>query len=656
MDLSQKYKKLSDIDHVLMKSGMWIGSTKKREDEVFLIENNKPLKVLAVYNPGFLKIFDEIISNSADEHKRNSKLNEIRVTVNQETGEISVFDNGGIPVKKHPEYKEWIPEMIFSNLKAGSNFDETEERIVAGTNGVGSTLTNIFSLNFKVETCDQENQYEQTFSNNMRDRTLPIITKAKKPYTKITWNTDFDRFKMDGIDDITFKLLKKRSMDIAACNPNIKVYFNDELFHFKTFQKYCSLYTETLFYEESKFWQIGVGLSPTGDMEHISFANSVHTRDGGTHVDYISNQLADSLRVLIKKKHKVDIKPAEIKKHLFVFINATIVNSDFNSQTKEKLINASKDFGTEHKVSDELVKNIFKSEIIETILDWIDKKKLAQERAELRTLNKNLDKTKVIDLVDAKARSNREKCILGIFEGKSALNPVRRYRDTQLFGAFPLRGKFRNVNELNNSQVVKNEEIIHLLAALRLKLGDAPNGMRYGKIYIYTDADPDGDSIAGLLINFFAKYWPELFDEGKVYKVLTPLVVSKKGKTINYFYTNEDYQAWLLTINPKLWEIEYKKGLASLEDDEYDEIINNPRLLKITKDTESKKTLKAWFGDDSMLRKEKLISKEELDLIKENSDSMKTSKAPREPKQKIPGKNSDSTSLTVDKKTVKSLF
>jgi DNA topoisomerase-2 len=653
MDLAKKYKKLSDIDHVLMKSGMWIGSTKKREDEVFVMKGKKPVKITAVYNPGFIKIFDEIISNSADEHKRNTKLNQIKVEVNQETGTISVYDNGGIPVEKHPEYKEWIPELIFSNLKAGSNFDEEEQRVVAGTNGVGSTLTNIFSLNFKVETCDGTNKFVQEFSNNMRERTKPKITKHTKGFTKITWNTDFSKFKMKGIDDTTFELLKKRTIDVAACNPKLKVYFNGELYQYKGFQDYCSLYTDTLFYEESKDWQIGIGLSPTGDMEHVSFANSVHTKDGGTHVDYIASQLADSLRELINKKHKVDIKPAEIKKHLFLFINATIINSDFNSQTKEKLINSPKDFGTEHTVSESLVKRLFKSDIIETILDWIDKKKLAQERAELRKLNKNLAKTKVLDLVDAKARSNRERCVLGIFEGKSALNPVRRYRDSQLFGAFPLRGKFRNVNELKNSQVVKNKEIIHLLAALRLKLGESPDSMRYGKIYIYTDADPDGDSIAALLINFFAKYWPELFDRGKIYKVLTPLVVSKRGKTKNYFYTNEDYQAWLKTVNPKGWEIDYKKGLASLEDDEYEEIVNNPQLLQIKKDPNAKESLTAWFGDDSNLRKERLLSEEDFEKlnITPKSKSSKTRTT-----SKVTKKENNNHSTTVSKKTAKALF
>lgn len=612
MDLAKKYKKLTDIDHVLLKSGMWIGSTKKRTDEVLFLENNKAVKKLVTYNPGFLKIFDEIISNSADEHKRNSKLNRIIVHVNKDTGTISVEDNGGIPVQKHPVEKEWIPELIFSNLKAGSNFDEEEERVVAGTNGVGSTLTNIFSKKFIIETCDGKSRYEQTFTDNMRKRSKPKITAAKRGFTKITWDTDFERFSMNGVGEVTYKLLRKRAMDIAACNPKIKVIFNGEEFNFKNFKEYASQYVDAIFYEESRHWQIGVGLSPSGGMEHLSFANSVHTKDGGSHVDYIASQLADGLRGMIKKKHKVDVKPAEIKKHFFLFINCTIINSDFNSQTKEKLINEAKDFGTSHEVTDKFLKSIFTSEIIQSILDWIDKKKLADERAALRKLNKNLSKTKVLDLIDAKARGRRTDCVLGIFEGKSALSAVRKFRDSQTFGAFPLRGKFRNVNELTNSQVVKNKEIVNLLAALGLKLGEVPSGMRYGKILIYTDADPDGDSIAGLLINFFAKYWPELFDYGKIYKVQTPLVVAKRGKTIKSFYTNEEYDKWESSINPKQWDIEYKKGLASLEDEEYKEIIHNPKVLQLSKDAVAIDSLDAWFGDSADMRKEKMLGKEAL--------------------------------------------
>ena len=145
-----KYRKLTDIEHVLHRPHMYIGSTKAHHGEQQLFDGEEIHISEVTYNPGFIKLFDEILSNSIDEHRRNNKLTEIRVEFNLDNESISVWDNGGIPIKKHSKHKEWIPEMIFSNLKAGSNFDDTEDRNVAGTNGVGSTLTNIFSLRFEV--------------------------------------------------------------------------------------------------------------------------------------------------------------------------------------------------------------------------------------------------------------------------------------------------------------------------------------------------------------------------------------------------------------------------------------------------------------------------------------------------------------------------
>jgi len=111
------------------------------------------------------------------------------------------------------------------------------------------------------------------------------------------------------------------------------------------------------------------------------------------------------------------------------------------------------------------------------------------------------------------------------------------------------------------------------------------------------------------LINFFDKFWPELFDEGRIFKVLTPLVVTKKGKETLYFYTNDEYLKWESTVDPKKWEIEYKKGLASLENSEYEEIIHNPRLMKLSNDKMYKESLKDWFGGDSTPRKRNLLKK-----------------------------------------------
>jgi len=179
-------------------------------------------------------------------------------------------------------------------------------------------------------------------------------------------------------------------------------------------------------------------------------------------------------------------------------------------------------------------------------------------------------------------------------------------------GGFSLRGKFTNVSEISNQKLVQNVEAVNLMASIGLKLGqpiDIKN-LRYGRILITADADADGVSIAALLINFFYKYWPDMFDRKMIYKVETPIVVAtskdkKKGKIS--FYTQGEYNEWESKVDLKNWEVSYKKGLAALIDDEYSDIINNPRLTLLTKDDVSENSLDIWFGKNSDLRKTELL-------------------------------------------------
>ena len=602
-DIGKKYQLLDEIEHVLKRPGMYIGSTKPHTGNEWILEDGVYEKYELTYNPGFLKLFDEIISNSVDEHKRSGKINTIKVTTTLDT--ITIWDNGGIPVVQHPEHKVWIPELIFSNLRAGSNFNDDEGRTVAGTNGVGASLVNIFSKKFVIDTADGKNRLLQTFTNNMANRTPAKISRSSQGFTEITYVPDLARFEMKEINASNWKMMRKRVIDIAAANPGLKLEFNGEKFKFKTFKEYVDLYVKDSIWEKSKDWEFAMGVSKEG-YQSISFVNSIQTKDGGTHEAYILNQVIEYLRTMIKKKHKVEVKPSEIKNHLFLFINCTVLNPAFSSQTKEKLITEPKDFGTKHDVTEKFAKAVFTSEVIQSLLDWIEQKKNADERAELRKLNKSLANTKVLKLIDAKGK-DRNKCVLGIFEGMSALSAVRKFRDPQNFGAFPLKGKFLNVSEMTNSGVIQNDEVVQLMASLGIKLGEEPKDLRYGKVYIYTDADPDGDSIAALLINFFNKYWPELFDQGRVFKVMTPLVVAKKGKEVKPFYSNEEYSAWEKKSGSKGWDVEYKKGLAALEDVEYRDIIHSPVLVKLQNDKLYKDSLSDWFGSDSEPRKEKLL-------------------------------------------------
>lgn len=609
--IEDKYKKLTDIEHVILRPGMYIGSIKPHTSTKWVLEEDKMIQREITYNPGFLKIFDEIITNSVDESKREgSKLNTIKVTIKNDI--ISVWDNGGIPVIKHQEHNEWIPEMIFSNLKAGSNFDDDDSRTWAGTNGVGSVLVNIYSKKFTISTCDGKNHFNQVFTNNMRERTDAKVTKSTKKHTEITFETDFEKFGLTNIDEDHYKMIEKRIYDLAACNPSLKIYLNDKLIDLNSFEDYIKLYTDEYFFEcnKNKSWSVAIALSENG-FQQISFANSTETYDGGTHVDYIMSQIVSQLREFFMKKHKVDIKPTELKNHMTLFLDSTIINPSFSSQTKEKLITEVKEFGSTFEVSNKLVQLILKSEIVNSILDWIEQKKNAENNKLEREINKKLSKIKVEKLIDAKGK-DRWKCSLGLFEGDSAAGAFRKYRTADTMGAFSLRGKFINVSEITNQKLVQNTEAVNLMAAIGLKLGQPIElkHLRYGRIFFYTDADVDGNAISALLINFFYKYWPEMFERKMIYKVETPIVVAiprAKGKKKILFYSQTEYNEWADKNDLKTFEIKYKKGLAALVDDEYQDIINSPRLTLISKNDVSSGALETWFGKNADLRKVELL-------------------------------------------------
>lgn len=610
--IEDKYKVLDQITHILLRPGTYVGSNKPGLFNKFILEDKKMVKKDLTIIPSFIKIFDEVLTNSVDEHQRNKKLNRIDIIVDVKKNIISIRDNGGIPIEIHKEYNQYVPEVIFGNLMSGSNYDDTDERTVAGLNGLGAKLTNVFSEEFIVSSCDGKKHFTQVFKKNMREKSKPVIKNSKNNHTQITYKPDLKQFGIDEIDDNHFKMIEKRIYDLAGTNPDIKFTFNGSLINFKSFEDYIKLYTSDYFFEskKDKTWSVAISLSENG-FQQVSFANSTDTYDGGTHVDYVMNQIISQLREFFMKRHKVDVKPSELKNHMFLFLDSTIINPSFSSQTKEKLITEVKDFGSTFEISQKLVNQILKSEIVNSILDWIQQKKTAEDSKLQRELNKKLDKIKVEKLIDAKGKE-RWKYSIGLFEGDSAISAFRKYRDPQTMGAFALKGKFVNVSEMTNQKLVQNAEVVNLMASIGLKLGQKieVKELRYGRILFYVDADVDGNSIAGLLINFFYKYWPDMFERRMIYKVETPIVVAipkSKTKKKMLFYSQDEYNQWESKTDLKNWDIKYKKGLAALVDDEYQDIINSPKLTLITKDDVSTKSLDIWFGKSSDLRKVELL-------------------------------------------------
>lgn len=599
--IEQKFKKLSEVEHVLLRPGRYIGSISPHTEDAYVYDTatKRMVKRSVTYNPGFIKLFDEVISNSVDHSKRpeGKNLDVIRVDVDPEKGEISVYDNGGIPVVKHKEYGQWVPEMIFE-LRAGSNFDDDDQAMLTGQNGEGAALTNIFSKRFIVETCDTTNKFKMVFEENSQDRKPAKVTRAEgaKGHTRITYYPDLEKLGCE-FDEDNVAMLLKRVVDVAGLNTHLKVYWNGERIPTRTFKDYVELYVGPegeYAYDETDNWKVAIAASD-GEFQHVSFVNGTHTKLGGTHILYAGMQIWERIREHIKKKFKVDVKPSELRQHMTLFIDCSIVNPRYASQTKEDLITEVKDYKTTYEVSDKMIRKIVQSSIIQNILDWAEAKAKQEELRELRKLNKDVDKAnprRVDKFNDALEKIHRDRCILFLAEGDSAAKSLfAAATDRQYIGTFPLKGKPLNVREKEIARVLgldkrkegKTEpnEIQKILTIIGLQIGVPVRSLkelRFGKVAFATDADVDGAHIAGLLMNLFDHFWPELFKLGFIHILRTPVVkVFVKDKIVHEFFTEREFKDWVKKDGQKLrgWSHRYFKGLGTTKTPDFKPYMQN---------------------------------------------------------------------------------
>jgi DNA topoisomerase-2 len=519
---------------------------------------------------------------------------------------ITVWDNGGMPVIKHSEYDEYIPTLVLGYLRSGSNFDDAEDTDVTGQNGEGASLTNIFSTKFVIETCDGKKVFKQTFTKNMMEKTTPSIMELdEKGYTRITYTPDYAHLDTQ-LDDGNYAKLRKRVYDIAGCNPHLKVYFNGRRCRIDSFKDYVKLYTPDFEYDETADWQVGIAASDEG-FKHVSFVNATETVIGGTHIDYVGDQIVDKLRDYFRTKHKVDVKPAEIRQHMRLFINARIIKPRYDSQTKENLITEPKEYKTVYKVSDKLIQRLLKSTIIERVLDWVEAKARAKELEELRAKNKDIDKTnpkRILKLEDANLAGKKpELCYLFVAEGDSASKAIVSGRDAKTMGALALRGKPQNANSVTIKKLLgidegkdsgkkrTETEFFNIMAAMGLQVGvkvKSVKDLRYAHLVITSDADVDGSHIAGLMISNLYKFWPELFELGVVHRFYTPICkVWLKGaaKEPLAFDTQDEYDQWMAKPGnaEKVKAFKYYKGLGTSSPEEFEEYLSDlpKHLVKI---------------------------------------------------------------------------
>lgn len=600
---TETYQKLTQREHILVRPDSYIGSVEKTDQQMWIF--NKGLSRMEYrtvsFVPGLYKIFDEILVNAADNKQRDSSMTFMKINVNRETGEMSVENNGkGIPVVIHEKEKIYIPELIFGHLLAGSNFDDNEKKTVGGRNGYGAKLCNVFSTEFHLECQDSENgkRYKQTWTENMQKMGKAKITSSKSSdFTRVTFKPDYNRFGMpEGIDDDLEALLLRRVYDMAGTVRGIKVYLNGEQIKLKDFKAYCDLYAKSIAKERSEEeggtptctvemdkdkshpeWEVGFTVSD-GSFQQISFVNSIATTSGGTHVNYIADQITASLLKVINKKRKGhSLKQNHLRNHIFIFINCLVNNPAFASQTKEQMTTKVSQFGSKCNLGDEFLKKIAKSEAIQNIIDFAEKKADKMMAKSDGSKRSRVNNAKLVEANLAGTRRGHE-CTLILTEGDSAKGLAvsgRAILDPDRIGVFPLRGKMLNVRDASIDQITKNQEIQNIKQFLGLKHKQAytdTKSLRYGHLMIMADQDHDGSHIKGLLINFLQVQFPSLLKIPDFFQEFTTPIVKvwqgsnpKKPLRLKSFFTQPQYEEWKESHRNELtrWHSKYYKGLGT---------------------------------------------------------------------------------------------
>jgi len=593
-----EYKKLSHREHILELPDTYVGSVETHEEWRWVLdtEAGKMVHRKIPFNPGFYKLFDELVVNARDARIRSmtakgaTPIKHIAVTVAVEGSGLTISvenDGDGIPIQEHAEHKVWVPELIFGHLLTSGNYNKEEEKIVGGKNGYGAKLVNVFSTEFKLEVRSpaQGSKYTQVWRDHMSVCEKPSVRKdAGKGFVRVTYKPDLSRF-VGFVQEEMVNVLRSRTWELAAlCGKDVKVSWNGETVAANTFDKFVKLFLREssagVVYEAcGSRWEVACVLSRSlydedGSSEDsaraVSFVNGINTRKGGKHVDaVVRTVLGDFCEAAAKKK--VPVKPGQIRDAVVFFVNATIVNPAFDSQTKETLTTPAAKFGSVFKTEGKLVDGLMKIGLLEEAQAALEAKQVKDAKKTDGTKKKTLRGfPKLEDALWAGTGRSGE-CTLILTEGDSAatsaitgLNVVGRER----FGVFPLKGKMINVKDISQEKFNKNEELTAIKAILGLRQGmryKDRTSLRYGRVMIMADQDHDGSHIKGLVMNLFHTEWPELMQMGFLCSLATPLLKASRRSEVLSFYSAGEYDRWLAALGGSStgWTIKYYKGLGT---------------------------------------------------------------------------------------------
>lgn len=591
-----KIEKLSDREHILRRPSMYIGgiSSEKIEEFQFVDE---ALKVMPLeYPPGLIKIINEVIDNSIDAILKTGVGTQVEVQIDNSM--VVVSDNStGFPEPEEGVDPHHEPVVLaLGNARAGSNFNDEDNIGQMGTNGVGAFATNCFSTSFVATTTNKNRKIKAMWGNNasfIAIEHFDTTRGAGGTGTVVEFKPDLERFGLNEITLDVIQAIKTRLACLAYTYPKIKFLLNNDKFKAPNkITDWLSANEDPYIHHKGSNYEVFV-VARSSSTQNFSFVNGLNIKDGGTHLDVITNDISKGLQ---SARGFNGVNKSDISNTLqIIFVGAGFKNLRFNSQTKEKITNSTQEVREYLGPLDALVSKITKSKEIK---GFIKATTLARE---MRT-----NKSKLTQAKKAKIKSDKfldaqgHRKILMLVEGDSAMGGLVPSLGRREIAYYALKGKPLNAWSATTQKLTANKELSEVLGII--------HNSDFERIVIGTDQDLDGLHIRGLLLGFVFKYIPEYM--GRLYFLQTPVkAVFKDDEIIRWSFNLND------NLNPKKSErIQYFKGLGSFDPQDIRAVIKSEgfeqMLDKVIISSEDREILEAWLGSDTKSRKEMILDNE----------------------------------------------
>lgn len=582
---------LNTFEAVRLRPTMYLGQIAPFDDKLPIIKDGKLIQMDKSWSPGFMHLIVEILENAIDEAKRmKGKMKGISVKVDLDTNQVTIIDEGGgfhKAASKHPKTKKNVVRTAFEELHAGSNFIDSSTNIL-GTNGVGASIVNILSNEFSVRTVNATSYVAYSWEDfkitkeekrGKSDKdvkgTMVSFIPAKEVFPGYKWDEDLIR---------TYLSLKQFLLDLDPALKGLKI--------------------------KAEFVRGGKpeAVSITKDWipeHHIATKNKLGyvflwpSYENSCSLAFVNGSQCSGIHQKIVQDWANELFEYSLAHHFYetlVILDVPSTLMRFADQNKTK-------YAIGRLEIEGLMAENFKNKFIKE-LRGSDIAKEIDERVEERLRAENMNKIKAAQrkskrkIGDKYTPASQKKENLYITEGNSAAGAVKQARISEVEGVYALRGKIKNIKHLGD--LTENKEIMEIMSILGIN-PDNHKAPSYDRIILATDEDPDGHFISSQLINLFHRWFPHIIEDGKLYKLATPLVVCDEGKTRKYFQTLEEFEVY--SKGKKLSGINYLKGLGSLSEDDWNYVMTNKILFQIIDDRSSNKFLDIAFGESSLKRK-----------------------------------------------------